>query len=488
MEKNYDKLLLEVTKVRNNLKLFKADFNVLTTFLRPSNEVELHSRFITWLLDPRAPHKLGELPLKFFLLQIGSQFTVSDTTKVTPNAVNWTEDRDMDILIYDEVQKFAIIIENKIYAKDSDHGEDDGQLARYFYQIQKGVKVQNRDDVEDKKQYFQCPNEKNIELYYLTPDGHKPSKLRFTNHKTSEQVILKEEQAGDKDRSKKVRLLKYNEQIAKWLDEVLQNTNPSPLVKELILEYKDALYCVSPNSALNADLTNIYNENNTLRDNLKNFIDDYKNLEGLSFDQKGEFFREKFKDNSLVDAAVFLLTNYRHIYWHALNDFFIKLQDELHSIFGDNLLLREKDQNTGKEKTIDRYVSEIIFEEKNASKLSPMYYRIRYNGLEWTLQPNRAKGFFLGLDNTTMPNKEKCSEIKELNLKENEYTNTEGWHAIKYLSESALKVNEKTENYPLLNLWDFTKGNTFDLLNEKRREEFAHQYAEFVKNELNKLK
>ena len=468
MEKNYDKLLLEVTKVRNHHKLYKADFNVLTTFLRPSNEVELHSRFITWLLDPRGSHKLGDLPLRLFLLQIGSQFTVSSTTKVTPNAINWTEDRDMDILIQGLVNKegeeCAIIIENKIYAKDSDHGEDDGQLARYFYQIQKGVKVQNRDDVEDKKQYFQCPNEKNIELYYLTPDGHKPSKLRFTNHKTSEQVILKEEQAGDKDRSKKVRLLKYNEQIAKWLNEVLQTANPSPLVKELINEYKDALYCVSPNKDFNVDFANIFEENNTLRDNLKNFIDDYKNLEGLSFDQKGEFFREKFKDNSLVDAAAFLLTNYRHIYWHALNDFFIKLQDELHTIFGDNLLPREKDQNTGKEKTIDKYVSEIIFEEKNASKLSPMYYRIRLaNSEEWTLQPNRAKGFFLGLDE-----KQTTKDSK-----------AEGWGKEIYL--------DKEGHLPLLNLWDFTQGDTFDLLNKTKREDIALQYAQFVKDELNNL-
>lgn len=477
MEKNYDKLLLEVTKVRNHHKLYKADFNVLTTFLRPSNEVELHSRFITWLLDPRGSHKLGDLPLRLFLLQIGSQFTVSSTTKVTPNAINWTEDRDMDILIQGLVNKegeeCAIIIENKIYAKDSDHGEDDGQLARYFYQVQKGVKVQNSDDVEDKKQYFQCPNEKNIELYYLTPDGHKPTNLQF-----KDKVMLDVENEGE-DRVKKIRLLKYNEQIVKWLDEVLKTTNPSPLVKELILEYKDALYCVSPNSALNADLTNIYNENNNLRDNLKNFIDDYKNLEGLSFDQKGEFFREKFKDNSLVDAAVFLLTNYRHIYWHALNDFFIKLQDELHVIFGDNLLPREEDQkNAGKEKTIDRYVSEIIFEEKNASKLSPMYYRIRLkNGEEWTLQPDRSRGFFLGIDCTTKPNKEHESSIKSHDLK-GYSTKENGWYAVKYLED-------KKE---ALNLWDFTQGDTFDLLNKTKREDIALQYAQFVKDELNKLK
>ena len=469
MEENHDKLLLEVTKVRNNHKLYKADFNVLTTFLRPSNEVELHSRFITWLLDPRGSHKLGDLPLRLFLLQIGSQFTVSGTTKVTPNAVNWTEDRDMDILIQGLVNKkgeeCAIIIENKIFASDSDHGEDDGQLARYFYQVQKGKKVQNSGDVDDGKQYFQCPNEKNIELYYLTPDGHKPSKLRFTNHKTSEQVILKEEQMGDKDRIKKVRLLKYNEQIANWLDEVLQTANPSPLVKELIHEYKDALYCVSPNSALNVDLANIFNENDTLRENLRNFIGDYKSLEGLSFDQKGEFFREKFKDDSLVDAAVFLLTNYRHIYWHALNDFFIKLQDELHVIFGDNLLPREENQkNAGKEKTIDRYVSEIIFEEKNASKLSPMYYRIRLaNEKEWTLQPNRAKGFFLGLDKKQTTKNPKA----------------EGWETEIYL--------DKEGHLPLLNLWDFTQGDTFDLLNEQKRKGIAHHYAEFVKQELNKF-
>lgn len=466
MEKNYDELFWAVTKVRNNHKLYKAEFNVLTTFLRPSNEVELHSRFISWLLDPRGPHKLGELPLKLFLLQIGSQFTMSDTTKVTPNAINWTEDRDMDILIQGLVNKegkdCAIIIENKIFASDSDHGEDDGQLARYFCQVQKGVKIQNKKIVDDKKTYFKCENEENIELYYLTIDGHKPSNLQF------KEIILEVEKEGNQDRKKKIRLLKYNEQIAKWLDKVLQTTNPSPLVKELINEYKDALYCVSPNSKQNEDLAQIFENDDILRDNLKNLIKKYKSHEILSVDQRGEFFREKFKDDSLVDAAVFLLSNYRHIYWHALNDFFIKLQDELHSIFDDNLLPREIDKNTGKEKTIDKYVSEIIFEEKNASKLSPMYYRIRLaNEKEWTLQPNRAKGFFLGLDKKQTTKNPKA----------------EGWETEIYLSE----FKDEKGQIPLLNLWDFTQGQTFDLLNKAKREKIAHQYALFVKDELAKL-
>lgn len=482
MEENYDELFLAVTKVRNNHKLYKADFNVLTTFLRPSNEVELHSRFITWLLDPRAPHKLGELPLKLFLLQIGSQFTVSDTTKVTPNAINWTEDRDMDILIYDKEQNFAIVIENKIYAKDSDKGENNGQLARYLLQVETGGLTENK-KLKDKGKYFSCPKD-NIELYYLTLDGHEPNEKTFKaeNNDDYSRTI-------GKNKDNDFQLITYLRHIEPWLNEVLQTANPSPLVKELINEYKDALYYVSPNKDFNVDFANIFEENDTLRENLKAFIKDYKSQEIVSFDQKGEFFREIFKDDSLVDAAVFLLTNYRHIYWHALNDFFIKLQDELHSIFDDNLLLREKDQNTGKEKTIDRYVSEIIFEEKNASKLSPMYYRIRYNELEWTLQPNRAKGFFLGVDNTTEPNKdnESLSQLKS-KLAENGYSaDIPGWHAFKYLSESALNVNEKTEKYPLLNLWNFLEGDTFDLLNEEERKNIAQQYAKFVKDELAKL-
>lgn len=461
MEENLKELLNLVKEVCEKNRQYKKGFNVITTFVKPHREVELHSRFITWLLDPKNDsHGLETLPLELFLKHLNSQFKVSkekNKTVVVPNASNWTEDRDMDILIKglvnEKEEESAIIIENKIYAKDSDKGENNGQLARYLLQVETGGVAKNN-KLEEEKTHFFCPKQ-NIELYYLTLDGHEPEEKNFTTQDGQSATI--------EDKYKKI---KYLDHIEPWLKSVLNKDSckSNPQTTDLILQYLDALHCVSPDVKLNHDLFASIEQNESYVEALKNLLENHPKLINLQ-PEKIEDALSKEVDESLMESAVFLLKNHRHLYWHALNDFFIKLQDELHSIFGDNLLPREIDKNTNKEKTIDRYVSEIIFEEKDASKLAPMYYRIRKaNEKEWTLQPNRAKGFFLGLDK------------KQIN-------GSDGWETEIYLSE----FKDEKEQIPLLNLWDFTKGDTFDLLNEKRRQEIAHQYAKFVKDELAKL-
>lgn len=474
MEKNLEKLLTLVKEVCDDHRQYKKGFNVITTFVKPHREVELHSRFITWLLDPKNDyHGLGTLPLELFLKQLNSQFKVSSTTKVVPNASNWTEDRDMDILIYDREQNFAIVIENKIYAKDSDKGENNGQLARYYFQVLEDVRVVDRNIKNNN-----CLNHQfqNIELFFLTLDGHEPEEKTFKTQDGQDGVTIGEKDSKYKKKYKKI---KYLDHIEPWLKRVLNTDNckSNPQTTDLILQYLDALHCVSPDVKLNHDLFAVIGKDKSLVEALQEFLIKHKKLINKSPEKIEENLEKEERDEYKIEAplwatAIFLIKNHRHLYWHALNDLFIKLQDELHSIFGDNLLPRI-DINTGKEKTIDKYVSEIIFEEKNASKLSPMYYRIRLaNGKEWTLQPNRSRGFFLGIDCTTKPNKEiKSHDLKGYSTKEN------GWYAVKYLED-------KKE---ALNLWDFTQGQTFDLLNKEKRQEIAKRYAAFVEQELNKI-
>ncbi|MCQ2333462.1 MAG: PD-(D/E)XK nuclease family protein, partial [Paludibacteraceae bacterium] len=359
--------------------------------------------------------------------------------------------------------------ENKIYAKDSDKGENNGQLARYLLQVETGGIVKNK-KLEDEGQYFSCPTQ-NIELYYLTLDGHEPQEKTFTTLDNKHSVTI-----GGGDH--KYTQITYMKEIETWLDEIILNIyNREEHIRtvEIIQQYLDALHCVSPNVKLNQDMFDKMEKNESYIDTLKKLLsDDWVNLQPEQIEEK---LKEKQIDEALWSSAIFLLNNHKHLYWHALNDFFIKLQDELHFIFGDYLLPREIDKNTNKEKTIDKYVSEIVFEDINASKLSPMYYRIRLkNGEEWTLQPDRSRGFFLGIDCTTKPNKEHESSIKSHDLK-GYSTKENGWYAVKYLED-------KKE---ALNLWDFTQGQTFDLLDEERRQEIAEQYAAFVEQELNKI-
>lgn len=434
-------------------------FNIFTMLLKKDSEAYLHSSFLSWLLDPnpKAPHGLGVLPMRLFLKKIGSHHyseVDTDTTHITPNAINKTEEGDIDILIEnpseDENHKFAVIIENKIYAVDSNTDTKYGQLQKYFYQISNGVLRRNSEDGSKRKYSYK---KENIEVFYLTPDGHEPS-LDSTSRADDLRLEISNKVGG-----RCVKLISYMNDVLPWLKELLneEKVRQNNYVHEIIAQYMDVVISISCDIERNKALFELVSNFSLNQLNqLKEIIKKYE----LEKDITKRYERIVKEEQDNAETIDFILNNIKHIYWHSLDNFFIKLQDELHSIFGDDLLPRI-DINTGKEKTIDKYVSEIIFEEKNASKLSPMYYRIRLkNGEEWTLQPNRAKGFFLGLDKKQTTNDSEAV----------------GWETEIYL--------DKEGHLPLLNLWDFTQGDTFDLLNEEKRQEIAEQYAEFVKSEL----
>lgn len=130
----------ELQRELNKLKPVECieAFNVFRTLRKESDEVQLHSRFIASLLDPSRdnPLGLGDRPLDLFLKQIGSQFHVGPNTRLTPGwrPYDWSEDKEIDILIEDKKEGFAIIVENKIYASDSNH-PDRGQLEGYHRYI-----------------------------------------------------------------------------------------------------------------------------------------------------------------------------------------------------------------------------------------------------------------------------------------------------------------------------------------------------------------
>lgn len=102
-------------------------FNLFSILLNERDEVNLHSRFISVLLDPKAPHKMGNTFLSLFLRVVESNMQVDDAEiSITPNFLNPSEFKDIDIFIR-KGNEFAVIIENKIDALDSNH-EEEGQL------------------------------------------------------------------------------------------------------------------------------------------------------------------------------------------------------------------------------------------------------------------------------------------------------------------------------------------------------------------------
>lgn len=443
-EKNLFAAINDLKKNYPNSWGDKEQFNVFTALRPISDEVYLHSRFIATMLDPKGLHNLGTKPLDIFLEEIGSNFSCGKNPTVRPNprVELWKEEKEIDILIeglvdnanVNETKKpCAIIVENKIYAKDSNH-KDHGQLQGYYHSV-------------EEKGY----EDEQIETYYLTPNRHEPSEYSLSGGIDEYPKLSVEREHNEKHpRQKKVRLIDYKKEICQWINKVQGSTTEHNL-QEALMQYEQVVKKLVGDIELNKKLSDLVSA----------LLDKNKEM-------KCEMLKELLGDR-FIDVQ-----------WHAIASFMDSLGNEL------QLLKMEVEGRSS-----HLAITDLLY---HPNKHTPIYFRIKKNSIVWTLQTDdrcREKGFFLGIDNTTMPNIEKCSEIEELNLKENEYTNTEGWHAIKYLNGQEAKIEseegEQTKVLPLLNLWDFTQGDTFDLLNEDKRKIIAHQYALFVKDELAKL-
>ena len=133
--KNIKYLLRDINIVRKKFEEREKNednFNMFTILRKESDEVYLHSRFLSALLDPNGPHRLGTIFLNSFLDRIESDFEYDEKSlEVYPNNLNRSEYKEIDICFIDRIGKRAVMVENKIYHKDSNH-EDKGQLENYY--------------------------------------------------------------------------------------------------------------------------------------------------------------------------------------------------------------------------------------------------------------------------------------------------------------------------------------------------------------------
>ena len=121
------------------------NFNVFSVLRAESDEVNLHSRFLVALLVHR---KLRDAPLRNLEDFLGSIVGVADFPLEGTEVER--EYNDIDILIRNPSSRRAVVIENKIWAKDQDR-----QLARYAERME-------RDGYNEPR------------LLYLTLDGRNP--------------------------------------------------------------------------------------------------------------------------------------------------------------------------------------------------------------------------------------------------------------------------------------------------------------------------
>ena len=100
-----------------------------------NNEIR-HSNFLSWLLDPKESHKLGDIFLKRFLREVFSSDKFGEIDQIDVEGMDLSkaeiqrEWKNIDILII--LEGVVVCIENKVLSK-----EHSNQLKRYKEIIEK---------------------------------------------------------------------------------------------------------------------------------------------------------------------------------------------------------------------------------------------------------------------------------------------------------------------------------------------------------------
>jgi len=219
MMEDLDKIkyfLKELTVIRKKCEerdSRKDQFNVFEAmFDKTYDEKNVHSRFIWSLLNYRFNNRQPYLDV--FLNVVESKFGNEDSKSFNV----YKECDDIDILLFDNKTKKAVIIENKIYAGDSNHKEE-GQLEKYYRIVVEKYKI---------------PAE-SVEVYYLTLNGHEPSEESVSTSKKYSEL------------RNKVQCVSYKYHITNWLKKSMQFAYDKPFQRETILQYLKLINTMTKN-------------------------------------------------------------------------------------------------------------------------------------------------------------------------------------------------------------------------------------------------
>lgn len=202
-----DNVNLIITKYKNIIEKRESEYNIFNALKLKYSETHLHSRIIGDLLNPKGKHKKGDIFLRLFLKELGlTNFLITQSSKIKLEKdtgkidTNKHEGGSIDIFIED-INKKAIIIENKIWA-----GDQKEQLLRYYNYAENNKFTYN--------------------LYYLTLFGKAPSEFSTGLDKSVRDTV--------KDN---VKLISYKKHILNWLNECYMHLNEDSLLKTLLSQY-----------------------------------------------------------------------------------------------------------------------------------------------------------------------------------------------------------------------------------------------------------
>ncbi len=243
------------------------NFNLFDLMCNRYDEVFLHSRFLSILFDPHGSHKMKDAFIHLFVERLNLPFEYNlSSLEVFPNEDNTCEYKEIDILLIDRKRKSAIIIENKIGAKDSNHAEE-GQIERYYRII-----TQEEGIPKD-----------STSVIYLSIDRDAPSE---------ESIATSGQFPELKD---KVLSVHYGIEVLDWLRDCVKESYNRPILRESITQYIKLVESMT---------------NNTSEEDLKSLM----SLVG--------------KNNDTLKSAKLLIDNSVHMHWWVVYEFWKLLSEK----------------------------------------------------------------------------------------------------------------------------------------------------------------
>lgn len=344
----------------------KEAFNIFKVLHDETDERRLHSRFISYLLSSNK---------EFLQLFVEKHLNINDfdlnSYSVKPDIKDKSEFENIDILIYNDKQ--AIIIENKIFAGDSNRTDKkndgyDGQLERYYNTINKG---ENKD-----KQAIEIGSKNVVLIFYLTLEGHRPSEESLGSTLTIDKTIQ------DKPL---VTLISYSKEIKEWLDKCIATSHD-----------KD-----------NLDMLTIIKQYQSLILELASDIEQAKENQKLISDNISQAW-ELQKDEVFTKECFEVL---KHVQWHTVADFYNELKLELENI---------EETKVTEVKTPELKDISKVTHKKNQNSNTRLLLSFKYMDKDLYIC-NDQKGFTLG--NLTDNKWGKFSDILLNEIKLNDFSN-----------------------------------------------------------------
>ncbi|UVD80098.1 PD-(D/E)XK nuclease family protein [Myroides albus] len=291
-------------------------FNIFRVMFKLHDEKYLHSRLISFLLDPNGSHGQGTKFLTLFLEVIGvSNYSLEEVT-VNPNERSRGEIHNIDILINNKCKQ-AIIIENKVFAKDQTKPDEKDpylkyQLPRYYHKL-----------------VIEPTNDKHevVSMIYLTINGKDPEGYEHFRPEVK-RLLNKKDHLSD---------------IAKWLDMCLNSLLEDSDLKRSIEHYKQARFEFLNDVKLALELK---------KTTLKNY--EYAKV----------FWQAEYKD---IDVKYHRIKDqFIHLKWHTVYEFYAKLKEVIEVTFGAKVGDIDKEQITKlTHGSKNRVITVLVFEVDN---------------------------------------------------------------------------------------------------------------------------